>query len=92
MDLLKFVVLALMVETVWETAKMVWENGKLSVDRIGAMAVGLLLAISTGMDFFAAVGFKMSIPYLGVILSGLLISRGANFLHDLIGSVQNLSK
>jgi hypothetical protein len=39
------------------------------------------------MDFLAALGIPLQIPYLGMILTGILVSRGANFMHDLLGSV-----
>ena len=92
MKILSLVILAMIGEAVWETAKMVWQNGKISTDRIGAIAIGELLAIGAGMDILAMVGIPLSIPYLGMILTGLLISRGANFVHDLLKSINNLQQ
>ena len=88
MKILSLVILAMIGEAVWETAKMVWQNGKISTDRIGAIAIGELLAIGAGMDILAMVGIPLSIPYLGM----LLISRGANFVHDLLKSINNLQQ
>jgi len=90
MNLLSIVVLALIGEAVWETLKMTWQNGKVSIDRIGALLVGLLLAIGTGMDLLEAAGIKMMIPFVGTVLTGILISRGANFTHDIVATVNNL--
>lgn len=92
MSMLSLLVIALLGEAIWEAAKMVWQNGKLSVDKIGALVIGLLLAIGTGLDLFAMVGVPLHIPYLGMILTGLLISRGANFIHDLMASINNLQQ
>ncbi|ABI68436.1 hypothetical protein Swol_1126 [Syntrophomonas wolfei subsp. wolfei str. Goettingen G311] len=39
--------------------------------------------MGTGIDLFATVGLPINIPYLGLILTGIIISRGANFIHDL---------
>jgi hypothetical protein len=39
------------------------------------------------MDFLVALGIPLQVPYLGIILTGILVSRGANFMHDLLGSV-----
>jgi hypothetical protein len=36
------------------------------------------------------VGIPMAIPILGVILTGILISRGSSFMHDLIEKVNNI--
>lgn len=90
MNMMQLIIVALIGEAVWETIKMTWEKGKVSVDRIGAIGIGLLLAIGTGMDLMEIVDVPMKIPYVGVVLTGLLISRGANFLHDLLASVNNV--
>ncbi|WP_139904897.1 hypothetical protein [Clostridium thermarum] len=92
MNITKILILAMISEAVWETFKMTWQNGKLSADRIGAMVIGILIAISTGIDIMELVEIPIFIPYLGTILTGLLISRGANFIHDLLSSAGNMSK
>ncbi len=92
MSLEKLLVLAMISEALWETLKMTWQNGKVSADRIGAMVIGLLMALGTGMDIMELVGIPMKVPYLGNILTGLLISRGANFIHDLLASAGNMNQ
>jgi len=88
MTILGVVVIAFIVEAVWETLKMIWQQGKVSVDRIGALAVGLLVAFASGIDLFELVEVPLQIPYVGLALTGILISRGANFIHDLIKKIQ----
>lgn len=92
MNILSLVILALIGEAVWETLKMTWQQGKVSIDRLGALAIGLLLAIGTGLDLMAMVGVPLHIPYVGMVLTGLLISRGANFIHDLLASINNVQQ
>jgi len=82
------VVIALICEAVWETLKMVWQEGKVSVDRIGALAVGLIIAFVTGADLLNLAGIPVTIPYVGIALTGILISRGANFIHDLLKKIE----
>ncbi len=90
MNILSLIILALIGEALWETLKLTWQNGKLSIDRVGALLIGELLAIGTGLDLMAMVGVPLKIPYVGMILTGLLISRGANFIHDLLASISNV--
>lgn len=71
------------IEAVWETLKMIWQEGKLSWDRVGALVVGLVLAFAWPLDFFALAGYPLRIGIVGNILTGILFSRGANFVHDL---------
>jgi len=92
MNIFGLIVLALIGESVWETLKMIWQNGKLNIDRIGALVVGLLLAFGTKLDLMESLGVPIVLPYLGTILTGLLISRGANFMHDIVASVNNLKQ
>ncbi|WP_411168611.1 hypothetical protein ACH36K_16070 [Clostridium sp. MB05] len=87
-NLIILILISLLAESVWETLKMVWQNGKLSIDRIGALAIALLIAIGTRLDLLSLLGIETSIPYLGVVLTGILISRGSNFIHDLLAKVE----
>lgn len=88
--MLSLVVIALIGESVWETLKMTWQQGKINIDRIGALILGVLLAIGSGLDILSLAGVPLKIPYLGMILTGLLISRGSNFIHDILSSVNNI--
>lgn len=92
MNILSLIIIALIGEAVWETLKMTWQQGKVSIDRIGALIIGLLLALGTGLDIMAMIGVPMKVPYVGMILTGLLISRGANFVHDILASINNIQQ
>jgi hypothetical protein len=88
MDFTQIVIGAALVEAVWETGKMTYQAGKLSADRIGSLVIGVGVAVAAGLDACTAVGIPMTVPYLGSIFTGILISRGANFVHDLLGVFQ----
>ena len=96
--LIPILLLAAMGEAIWQTLKLVWEKdatkkfGKFHPDKIGALAVGILIAFGSGLDLPAMVGIPMSIPYLGIILTGILISRGAGFVHDLLTYLKSLKE
>jgi hypothetical protein len=87
---MKLLVIAATVEAVWETLKMFWQEGKLNVDRIGSAILGIVLCVLAEVNFFAIVGIELSVPIVGVVLSGLLVSRGANFVHDLLKIVYEI--
>lgn len=83
---------ALIAESVWETLKMTWQKGKLCLDRVGALVVSLVICIDIKLDMLTLLGINTTIPFIGIILTAILISRGSNFLHDLlerIGQVNN---
>lgn len=89
-SLLLILVVAVLVEAVWENLKMVWQSGKLNVNMIGSLVVSILIAILTKIDIFGALGITINI-YVGSALTGIIISRGANFVHDLLTKVNQLN-
>ena len=87
---MKLLIIAASVEALWETLKMFWDGSKVDINRIGSAILGILLCILANVDFFELVGVELSIPIVGVVLSGLLVSRGANFVHDLLKIVYEI--
>lgn len=92
MNFLGLLILSFIGESIWETLKMTWRNGKVNIDRVGALIVGLLLAFGSSLDIMAVVGVPIVVPYLGTVLTGIVISRGANFVHDIVSSISNLKQ
>ena len=87
MEIQQIIVLALLTEALWQTGKLGWQKGALNVSALGAMAVGIALSLLTAADLMQAAGFSMKIPFIGQVCTGLLISRGSNFIHDLLQSI-----
>ena len=89
--IIKITILAILCEAIWENLKMIWENGKFSINRLGALILSVIIALATQIDLFALLEIQI-VPVLGSIFTGILISRGANVLHDLLVKIQQLSK
>lgn len=81
---------SLLVESVWETSKLAWKKGRLNPNAIGALTVGLVIALGAHLDICAATGIFFSNPKVGEILTGILLSRGSNFVHDLLNIVRRV--
>lgn len=93
MSLTEILLMAFICEAIWQTLKMTFQKDKYAtIDRIGALILGVLLAISCNLDVLSLLKVNSKIPYLGVILTGVLISRGSNFIHDFIQIVTNFQK
>ena len=84
MEFAQLITVAVLVEAIWENIKMIWQNGKLSIDRIGSLVIGILVCLLVNIDIFTIVQLPVNIPIVGCVLTGIIVSRGANFLHDLI--------
>ena len=88
-------VMAIVVEALIEYAKTIgkaFANGgwKTAVTQLAAIALGVLLCFMTGGDLFAVVGIEFAWAWLGVFLTGILISRGANYVSDFAKRLQGV--
>ena len=50
--IIKITILAILCEAIWENLKMIWENNKFSVNRLGALILSVILALATQIDLF----------------------------------------
>ena len=85
---LLLVVSAILVEAVVETLKMVWKPGSFSFTMLLAMGVGILVSILANLDVFMLAGVNIGMPYVANVLTGIIISRGANYLFDLFSKLK----
>lgn len=53
-------------------------------------ALGIVLCVLAGVDALALLGVELSIPAVGSVLTGILVSRGASFVHDLWGKINEV--
>lgn len=76
------IVLAVITEAVVEYVRNL-TKGQFTLKKGVALAVALILSFGTGLDLFEMIDIEFQIPYVGTVLIGIFMSRGANFLHDL---------
>lgn len=56
------------------------------------LVLGVLVAVVYSLDLFDLVGMTAVIPYVGSVLTGILISRGSNYVYDLIDLIAGIIK
>ena len=56
--------------------------------KTGFIIMSVLLCVLSGADMYAALGVPFSLPAVGMVLTGIFASRGANFVSDLIGRLR----
>lgn len=83
MEFAQLVLIAILIEAIWENLKMTYDQRKLNINMIGSLLLGILICILAKVDVFAIVGINLIIPFIGYILTGIIVSRGANFVNDL---------
>lgn len=87
MEITTLIIIAILVEAIWENVKTIWENG-LNINRIGALVLAILICILAQVNVFEIVGITLSYNLVGYILTGVIVSRGANFVNDLFGKLR----
>lgn len=92
----QILILAFLIEAVVQTLKPIWEPQARTVTYFVNQLVGLVMAVIVnvlaGLDIFTLLGVPLTIPVVGVILTGILMSRGAGVLHDLMKSLNLLKE
>lgn len=56
---------------------------------LGSMLLGIGCALTFGVDLFAVAGVEAQVPYIGQVLTGVLLSRGSNYVYDLLKQLTN---
>lgn len=76
--------LAVVVEGVITYVKEFFVKGNMRWEMLSSIMLGVFVAVAYGVDMLAMLGMNTSIPYIGSILTGILISRGSNYVCDLV--------
>jgi predicted Kef-type K+ transport protein len=63
---------------------LVGEEDRNSVYRTISAARGVLLALGVAVDAMALFGMEGIFPWLGAVVTGLLLGRGTNWIHDFV--------
>jgi hypothetical protein len=50
--------------------------------------LGVVVCIAYSADLLAILGYTAGIPYIGAVLTGLLIGRGSNYINDIVTRVR----
>ena len=55
-----------------------------------SLILGIIVALAYKLDLPSYFNLKSEIPYIGRILTGILLSRGSNYVFDLITKISNV--
>ena len=86
-ELLSIVMLSVVVEALVEYGKLIFRKA-INWKQIVTIVVSIALTVLAQKDVFALVGLTFAVPYIGMILTGIFMSRGANYFADFIKRLQ----
>jgi hypothetical protein len=99
MNIISILVIAFLVEAIVETVKFFKGPNGIDKNKLGALIVGEVMAFASFINIFTIIGIPLNfgglVPeivgiILGIAFTGLLMSRGANFVHDLLAGISNI--
>ena len=82
------VLMAIVIEGVITYIKEIFVNKNVMWQQVLGIVLGIVVAIGYNADLFALFGLTSTIPLLGCVLTGVLLSRGSNYIFDLIKQLQ----
>lgn len=90
------IVMAVTVEGIVELVKSVGHavlnsNYKTAVTQLTALVISCVLCLAAGADVYDALGVSFTAPWLGTVLTGILASRGSNYIADFVKRLQSIT-
>lgn len=87
MDWYSLIFSAIVIEGLITYGKTLVVDHKFQWQVLASMLLGMGCAVAFNIDLFATAGIEASVPYVGMILTGVLLSRGSNYVFDLLSSL-----
>ena len=87
MEITTLIIIAILVEAIVENIKTTYEDG-INGTRIIALILAIVICILTQTGIFLLLGIDFTLPIVDYILTGIVVSRGANFVNDIISKIR----
>ena len=91
-ELVVIFIMAILIEAIITYLKTWIVDKKPQWQVIVSVVLGVIVSIAYGLDIPAAVGITCAVPYIGCAITGILISRGSNYIFELIKKIATSSK
>ena len=79
--------LAIIVEATITYINQFFVNGEFCYEMLLSIIFGIVISIAYEIDIPEYLDLHSRIPYLSNILTGILISRGSNYIYDLMSKI-----
>ncbi len=87
----KILAMAFVVVSIYDILKgFFYTDKKINFDFIATAVLGILLALAANLDIFSLLKIDFAVPFIGQVLTGLVISKGSNYVFDFISKFLSL--
>ncbi len=88
---ISLILVAILVESLVEWIKDIVRKEVQWMD-LASLAVSFVVLYILGPEIPPIIGFNIEVPFLGIIFLSIIISRGANYVHEILDRVNNWRK
>lgn len=86
----KILMMSFVTVSIYDIIKSFYKDNKIDVNSIVTAVLGIILAVASGLDAFALAGIDFKFAIIGQVLTGLVISKGSNYVYDFITKIISL--
>ena len=83
-DISKLITICVLVESMVTYINSFFVVGEPHYQMILSLVFGIFIAVAYKIDLLKLADIESDIPYIGSILTGILFSRGSNYVHDIL--------
>lgn len=87
MELVSVFLFAVLVEAIITNVKQIIDDNFNWV-KVTSLVLSIAISVAYQVDLFANAGFTSVVPYVGSVLTGIVISRGSNFVYEIITNLK----
>ena len=84
MEITAILIMAVLVEAVVTYIKTWVVDKQLKWPMLLSTVLSVAVCLAYGLDIPSAVGVSSSVPFVGTVITGVLIARGSNYINDLL--------
>jgi len=85
------ILLSIVVEGVVTYVKTWFVDKHFQWQQLVTCILGIVIALAYAMDILSLFGVTSKVPYVGQILTGILLSRGSNYIFDFIKRITKVT-
>ena len=83
-DISKLITVCILVESMVTYINSFFVVGEPHYQMVLSLIFGIFIAVAYKIDLLKLADIESDIPYIGSILTGILFSRGSNYVHDIL--------
>ena len=86
-DISKLITICILVESMVTYINIFFVVGEPHYQMVLSLVFGIFIAVAYKIDLLKLADIESEMPYIGSILTGILISRGSNYIYDLMSKI-----